>query len=62
MRIYCASIEVYEIDHTGDEGTDITWEILCAKADKKPRVAFALLQLAKHIESNRKFLEGVYGK
>ncbi len=58
LRVYCARIEVYELDETQGD-LDTSFELLVAKAEKQPGLANALLKLADSLEANRQELSNL---
>ena len=56
VRIYCAKIEVYDIDDSEADNNTV-FEILFAKAEKDPLVAEALLKLGGTIQANEENLK-----
>lgn len=58
VRIYCVRLEAYDLERKPDEeGLDVSFEIIFAKAEKDRRLATALLALGRAIEGNRAKLE-----
>ena len=56
MRIFTARIEAYDYPETSPDFQESVFTVLPAKADGRPEIAKALLELGNVIQANREIL------